>query len=204
MMRRRALLAFVALGSVVAGTPALAQAGGPQAPIVALNNALLAGMHAGHATPFGTRVAALSPVVQRAFALDVVVRSSVGPRYAALSATDRAALLDAFTQFTVASYVTNFATFSGERFTVAPQTRAVGANRVVHSQIVPTTGDPTSIDYVMRQGADGWRAVDVLLDGSISRVAVQRSDFRSLLSGGTAEPLIASLRKRTAAMAEHG
>ena len=34
----------------------------------------------------------------------------------------------------------------------------------------------------MRQvNADAWKAVDVLLDGTISRVAVQRSDFRSLL-----------------------
>ena len=40
---------------------------------------------------------------------------------------------------------------------------------------------PTPLDYVMRQGEKGRRAVDVLLDGSISRVAVQRSDFRSLL-----------------------
>ena len=70
--------------------------------------------------------------------------------------------------------------------------------------IVPASGNATSIDYVMRQGEDGWRAVDVLLDGSISRVAVQRSDFRALLSGGAAGPLIASLRKRSAAMAEHG
>ncbi len=34
--------------------------------------------------------------------------------------------------------------------------------------------------------AGGWRIVDVLLDGSISRVAVQRSDFRSLLGNGGA------------------
>ena len=43
---------------------------------------------------------------------------------------------------------------------------------------------------------DGWRAVDVLLDGSISRVAVQRSDFRKLLDPGDASALIASLEKK--------
>ena len=48
----------------------------------------------------------------------------------------------------------------------------------------------------MHQAADGWKAVDVLLDGSISRVAVQRSDFRALLAGGTADKLIRSLQEK--------
>ncbi len=207
MIGRRFLLGC-ALASLATAVPARAQtgvqAGGPEAPITALCNGLLAIMHAGRATPFARRAAMLGPVVEQAFSLDVVLRTSVGPRYAAMSVADRAALLAAFTDFTVANYVANFAEFKGERFVVSPQARAVGENQVVHSQIVPASGDPTTLDYVMRQGEDGWRAVDVLLDGSISRVAVQRSDFRSLLSGGTTAPLIASLRKRSAALSEHG
>jgi len=38
----------------------------------------------------------------------------------------------------------------------------------------------------------------VLLDGSISRVAVQRSDFRSLLGSGHAGALIRSLQDKVA------
>ena len=58
-------------------------------------------------------------------------------------------------------------------------------------------GDPIRLDYVMRDENGKWRAVDVLLDGSISRVAVQRSDFRKILAErrrGCAE--IASLRRK--------
>jgi len=36
----------------------------------------------------------------------------------------------------------------------------------------------------------------VLMDGSISRVAVQRSDFRGLLGQGGAADLIASLQRK--------
>jgi phospholipid transport system substrate-binding protein len=67
---------------------------------------------------------------------------------------------------------------------------------------VPTSGDPTRLDYVMRQTARGWRAIDILLDGSISRVAVQRSDFRGLLKGGDPTPLIAMLRKKVTELAD--
>ena len=40
--------------------------------------------------------------------------------------------------------------------------------------------------------------MDVLMDGSISRVAVQRSDFRSLLSSGGAPALVAGLQHKVA------
>ena len=50
----------------------------------------------------------------------------------------------------------------------------------------------------MRQGGGAWKAVDVLADGSISRVAVQRSDFRRLVGRGGAQALIESLNRKTA------
>jgi phospholipid transport system substrate-binding protein len=68
----------------------------------------------------------------------------------------------------------------------------VGADRVVETEIVPVKGDAIRIDYVMRHGPQGWQAVDVLEEKSISQVAVQRSDFRALMAQG-AGALIASL-----------
>ncbi len=52
----------------------------------------------------------------------------------------------------------------------------------------------------MREGGAGWRVVDVLADGSISRVAVQRSDFRRLLTRGGAQALAKSLRTKSASL----
>ena len=49
----------------------------------------------------------------------------------------------------------------------------------------------------MRRQGSAWKAVDVLADGSISRVAVQRSDFRRLVSRGGAQALIESLNQKT-------
>ena len=49
-----------------------------------------------------------------------------------------------------------------------------------------------------RLPADIRAAVDVLADGSISRVAVQRSDFRRLVARGGAQALIDSLNQKTA------
>ncbi len=68
----------------------------------------------------------------------------------------------------------------------------------VATSIVPSNGSPTRLDYVMRNGSSGWKAVDVLADGSISRVAVQRSDFRHLLATGGVPALVAGLQNKVA------
>lgn len=167
-------------------------------PIAALNRGLLAGMHAGKATPFPQRFATLAPLVEGAFDVPGILQASVGPRWAALPPAQQSQLLDVFRRFTVASYVANFDSFGGEKLELLPESRSVGADQVVATQIVPTSGAPTRIDYVMRRTQAGWRAVDVLLNGSISRVAVQRSDFRSLLGSGDATPLIQSLQRKIA------
>ncbi|MBN8908646.1 MAG: ABC transporter substrate-binding protein, partial [Rhodospirillales bacterium] len=72
---------------------------------------------------------------------------------------------------------------------------------IVRTQIIPTSGDGHELDYVMRNGPAGWRIVDVLADGAVSRVAVQRSDFRALLRQGGAEALQRSLDSKADGLA---
>ena len=196
MLPRRVFLAATPLG-LLAGA-AFAADPAAAAPIEALNQALLAAMKQGKATPFGQRFSALAPAVERAFDLAAVLQASVGPRFGSLPPDQQAKLLDAFRKFTVASYAANFNSYSGERLTVLPDQRSAGADLVVPTEIVPAQGEATKIDYVMHRGAQGWRAVDVLLNGSISQNAVKRSDFRSLVTATSAQPLIDSLQRKVA------
>ena len=140
----------------------------------------------------------LAPAVDQAFDLPAVLSASIGLEWASLSQQQQGRLLDAFRRYTVASYVANFDNYAGQSFTVSPDTRSLGADRVVvKSRIAPVNGDATELDYVMKQTPSGWKVVDVLAAGSISRVAVQRSDFRHLLSKGGGDALLASLQRKT-------
>ena len=181
---------------------AFAQGAGPIAPITALNDGLLQVMRAGKATPFAVRMAILTPIVQSSFDLMQILQNSIGPaRWPSIVGQQRTDLMDVFTQFTVASYVANFDSFNGEKFVIAPDLRTIGADQVVQTRIMGSAGEATRLDYVMRQSAAGWQVVDVLLDGTISRVAVTRSDFRALLGDGNAARLIDSLRGKVAGLA---
>jgi phospholipid transport system substrate-binding protein len=168
------------------------------APIAALDAALIDAMKAGRDAPFRDRYAALAPAIEGAFDLPAILEVSVGPRWASLSPAMQAQLLHVFRRFTIASYVANFDSYDGERFEILPDTRSVGADQVVETRMVAGNGKSIRLDYVMREEDGSWKAADVLMDGSISRVAVQRSDFRGLLGQGGAADLIASLQRKVA------
>lgn len=206
LTRRRAgaLLAAGAAAAVGRALPASAADAEATAPISALNQALIASMRAGSGTAFQQRFNSLLPVVDRTFDLPTVLATAVGPRWAGIPPEQQSRLLEAFRNFTVASYAANFDSFSGERLEVLPDSRQVGQDQVVATRIVPASGAPHRIDYVMRRTPQGWRAVDVLLDGSISQTAVQRSDFRGLLGSGGADALIASLQRKVADLSRGG
>ena len=206
-------LCLVLLGTVPAAAPALAQMTGPAAtqvaqastgqdspaaPIAALYAALGQVEHA-HGS-FAERAQMLAPSIERAFDLQTVLRNSLGLRYRTIPEAQKAALLDQFRQFTVARYVSNFAPGGADVFKVDPVTTAspIPGQQVVHTHI--TAGDATTdVNYVMSRTPSGWRTVDVLLNGNISQVAVQRADFGSSLESGDATPLIDSLKKKTQA-----
>lgn len=209
-LSRRALLPLILAAASLTKLPVTAAAteaasDAAAGPIAELQAGLLAQMKAGRAVPFATRYARLAPLIERVFDLPFILRVSVGQRWTELAEDDRTRLLDAFRSYTVSSYATNFDSYRGERFVILPDKRSVEEKVVVATEIVPSSGTPTRLDYVLRpeegEGGVRWKAIDVLLDGSISQVAVQRSEFQGLLAAGGAAKLIAALRRKTADLA---
>ena len=117
-------------------------------PVEQLHAGLMAIMKAGKTAPFQQRYDMIAPVIGRTFDLEVILRGVIGPRLAALLPDQRAAVGDAFRRYTIASYVANFDTYSGQRFEVAPVVRAAGSDRVVETQIAAVSGQGYVLDYV--------------------------------------------------------
>jgi phospholipid transport system substrate-binding protein len=190
-------LAFCWIAAALGMAPA-AIASETTAPVEQLHAGLIDLMKAGKAVPFRQRYDRIAPVISRTFDLEGIVRQVVGPRWATLPPDQQAALQDAFRRYTIASYVANFDGYSGERFELVPGVTAVGNDRLVQTRIVPAAGQAHVLAYVMRQTAGGWRIADVMAEGSVSRVAAQRSEIRSVLADGGGSGLLVSLRRKTA------
>jgi phospholipid transport system substrate-binding protein len=200
-LRRRSLLGIVLISAGSLCRPALADAAPADATVTIehLNEALLAAMKTGRRSAFSRRFDALAPAVDQAFDLPAVLAVSVGSGWSSLPPDQQSRLMDVFRRYTVASYVVNFDHFDGQNFVVLPDTRRLDTGRVVvQSRITAISGEATQLDYVMQGTPSGWKVIDVLAAGSISRVAVQRSDFRRLLSQGGGEALLFSLQRKTA------
>jgi phospholipid transport system substrate-binding protein len=184
--------------------PLVAMAAPPEAaPVEALNAALIASMKAGSAgQSFQARAVALAPVVESSYNLAVVEKNSVGFLWSTIPPAQQQQVAAAFEKFTVASYVSEFSKYSGEKIVLLPAEKTLGADRIVETEIVPADGStPTRLDYVVSQGPNGWQITDVLLNGTISQVAIHSSDFSSLVISGDATQLIAALGKKTATLA---
>jgi phospholipid transport system substrate-binding protein len=201
---RRGVLALVIPAFVVANPWRAARADnlGDVAPIVPIQQlvaALLAAMKAGGASTIDERYRALAPVIEQVFDLDAVLAASIGLSWAMLPEQQKGVLAAAFRRYTVSSYAMSFNSYNGQSFQVLPAVRALGnGETVVQSRLQRADGSSVALDYVMRRGPAGWQAVDVLMNGSISRVAIQRSDFRGLLRSGGVPALAAGLERKVA------
>jgi phospholipid transport system substrate-binding protein len=201
---RRVLLRIAILGAAAAPLPPRAATAelasvDVTAPVQRLNAALLVIMKSGQRSPFQQRYQSLAPVVEQTFDLPAVLQLSVGPRWASLSADEQARLRTAFRRYTVANYVANFDSFSGQSLQVSPDIRSLAnGDRIVQTTIAAPGEAGHTLSYVMRQTSSGWKAVDVLADGSISRVAMQRSDFRTVLTSGGGAGLVTTLERKIA------
>ncbi len=196
--RRRWLqVALASAGATLALPRAMADPAAV-APIRQLCDTLLVIMKAGRAMPFQKRYETLAPVGERALDLPAILQLSVGPTWSSLAADQQTTLMTAFRRYTIANYVNSFDNFTGQRFDIEPDTKPLpNGEQLAQTKIVPASGESHELDYVMRRQGSAWKAVDVLADGSISRVAVQRSDFRRLVSRGGAQALIESLNQKT-------
>ncbi len=170
-------------------------------PIEALDNALISVMKAGNQNhSFMQRYSMLEPVVQRAFNLPQILQSSVGAAWPQIPQAQQAQLLKVFTQYTVATYISSFRGYNGQSFKLMPQTQSVGAQKIVATELVPPSGAPTKLNYVMSNNNGEWQATDILFQGTISKVAIQRSDFSSLVSPGNASQLISMLQSKVSSL----
>jgi phospholipid transport system substrate-binding protein len=188
-----ALLALLALAALPGPAAALPASGGDI--VRAFYAALLGTMKNARALGERGRYARLAPVVRRTFDLPLMTRFAVGPAWNGLRPDQQRQVTRAFGRYMSAVYAHRFDRYSGERLRVTGE-RPVASGLVVESEIVKADGKPVSIDYLMRRHDGSWQIADVYLDGTISELAMHRSEFAGILAKGGIAGLIAALNRK--------
>lgn len=167
-----------------------------------LYTALLDTMKQGKEYDFAERKEKLAPVVQEVFDLETMTRASVGGGWQKLNEGERKALTEAFAGWTIATYASQFKAWNGEQFVVTGHSDPEKSDVIVNTEIKPKSGKATALNYRLRQQPseknDGpWQVIDIYLDGSVSQLALRRSDFAGVFGSGGAKALIAHLTALT-------
>jgi phospholipid transport system substrate-binding protein len=196
-MRRRVVSLVFAVFLAISGLPRGARAipGNATEPIRQFYDVLLSNMqNASSLGPQG-RYKKLEPVIGRIFDLPYMTSIAVGPAWSGISEVQRQQVTSAFGRYTAAIYADRFDSYSGQKLQVTgEQPRASGV--IVDSQIVKSDGAAVVIRYLMRRDGDIWRIADVYLSGTISEVAVFRSEFSSIIDREGVPGLIATLNRK--------
>ena len=175
------------LAQAAAVDPAAAQ-------VQTLHAALLKSMQAGAAQSTSERFRILQPVIEQVFDLPAVTRLAVGSAWSGFSPEQQAAVIAAFTRFTVANYTHNFHDFDGQKFEIDDNVLTRGQDKVVRTRIIPAHDTPAILLYRMHETGGNWKILDVYSNG-VSELALRRSDFAAALAAGGAAELIAHLNK---------
>ena len=125
-----------------------------------------------------------------------MVRVAAGRHWRGAAPAKRQHLLQAFRRMTAATYASRFHSFDGEAFELVGARDGPRETRLVSARIVKGDGAAVPFTYVMVRGADGWRIADILLDESVSELAVRRSEYRAILAKGGIDALASSLRRK--------
>jgi phospholipid transport system substrate-binding protein len=195
------IVALALMLSVFGANGLGAQEAGPKTVIATFQERLLATMKDGKSLGFEGRYRRLLPAMDDAFDLEQMTRVVVGNRWTKMSAAERRQVVDLFRRFSVSTYASAFAGFSGERFEIGGERAQPGIGTIVETRLVLTDAAPVALNYLLRQTPDGWRIVDVYLAGSISELARRRDEFASIIRSQGVDGLIALLKKKNEELA---
>jgi phospholipid transport system substrate-binding protein len=175
--------------------PAASLGAGPEDNVRGFYSTLLATMKDGRTLGQSGRYGRIAPVVDRVFDVPSMTRLAIGPVWSTLSPAQQQQLVEAFRHYVAATYADRFDSYSGQQLQVTGE-RPYNAAIIVQTKIVKSDGDTTNLDYLMRQNQGSWQIADVYLDGSISQVAIQRSEFHSILRRDGVDGLVMALNRK--------
>ena len=123
-----------------------------------------------------------------------------GARLEAARRRQRDEFVDQFTTYLASDYGSRIDRYHQEDVKVMGEQSKPRGDVEVRTKIVGGANDGALVDYRMRKGKDGWRIIDVVIEG-ISLVANFRDQFREVIARGGPEALLQKLKEKNAAAA---
>ena len=143
----------------------------------------------------------LSPALQELFDLPFMAEKSVGRHWKTASPKDQEILVQTFVRYSIANYAGRFHGYSGQQFETLGEEPSARGTRLVRTRLVDPNDENVKLDYRLRATDGGWKIVDVYLNGTVSELALRRSEYSSMIKREGLEALLAALDERIESLA---
>jgi phospholipid transport system substrate-binding protein len=138
------------------------------------------------------RFDALRPALGAAFDLEGMAKLAYGPGFDDVA--ERGDWVRSFGDYVAATYAQRFEFVEAKGFERDVKVEPRDGALVVSTRMIPVSGEPMPVDYVVKATPQGWRIADILANGSISELTQWRRALKGL-------PL-KDLRQRAASLLE--
>jgi len=202
--RRKALFAFVSALAALACLPLRARAEeapakpSPASPVIDRFHAVLLDVMK-NATTLGVdgRKTKLAPVLDETYDFPAMAQRSLSTHWAELAQPQRDKFIEVFRAMTLRTYATRFDGYDGERFETLNEEPSI-ANTVIVRSVLHTKDEDVHLDYRLRATPAGFRVIDVYLSGTVSELALRRSEYTSLFERDGFDALVSALERKIA------
>jgi phospholipid transport system substrate-binding protein len=144
----------------------------------------------------------LSPVVKNLFDIPFMAQKSVGRHWNATGEDERQHLLETFAGFLVANYAGNFDGYSGQSFETLGEEPSTRGTMLVRTRLLEPDGEATRLNYRLRPVDGEWKIIDIYLNGTVSELALRRSEYSSLIQREGFDSLLVALNQKITTLSE--
>jgi len=181
--------------------PSSAPVSAPARVVEKLHAALLGVMQDAEKLGYEGRVERLAPVLKETYDTPFMAEKSVGRHWKQASPADQAEFVATFSRFMISNYAGRFDGYSGQSFQTLGEEPSAQGTVLVRTRLVEPQGEGVHLDYRLRQANGSWKIVDVYLNGTVSELALRRSEYAALIKRDGWQALIAALDDRIASLA---
>lgn len=198
-MHRKTSASWAVLAALALCTAAAAAS--PQADVVGRFNQSLLGLLESD-QDFDGRFAQIEPVVEQTFDLPFMASKVIGRGWKQLTPEQQAEWLATFTRLTASNYAGRFVGEKGPSFETISEEDGSHGTKVVRTKLIQPDDDDVELTYRLRETPDGWKVIDCYLNGTVSEIALRRSEYGSVLRRDGFEALVTAVNRKSEQLAQ--
>jgi len=151
---------------------------------------------------FDGRLELVRPILSETFDLAFVGEKVVGNHWKKLSEDEQRRWIEKFSHLTAANYAGRFSGYGGESFRTIGEEDAARDTRVVLTELLIPSEEDVQLNYRLIQTPAGWRIIDVYLNGTVSELALRRSEYSATLKRDGFDKLTAAVDDKIAELSK--